>query len=870
MAEISDLITELKQEHKEDKDQADALLSLETAFPTQLGQSLIASGVISEASSGLHTSLLEEIRAGIGGMKESLSTRLGNFVKGFNVFQLGFGASDRGRRKSAAESAHRESLMQSDIQDLSEYFNKGQGLARALTEHQNKGVLGKMFGKGLKQQEKEDEAGAMRQKHTGLLMSIAENTGGIHEEFMKGDDKEKKPFDFMKLLKKMVLGAAIAGIIAFLNSDYWKNMKINFDGMKESLVSLYENYLVPIWDIFKNSIVKSWDNIKVLFTGLKESFALFGEGKWWEGIKTFFGSIGTFLANMLDNALTGIWNVIATIFGLSPTDSVFGSISGFFTDIYDEVVSWIKITWFNISTTISKVWADIKNFFVDTFNFISEGIAGAWTTATDFIKGIWDSVVKWFKGLWTWASEGIAKGWTTVTTFITGIWDSVVKWFKGLWTWAEAGIAKTWTGVTNFIKGVWDSVVLWFEGLWTWTEGTIAGTWTGVTNFIKGVWDSVVKWFEGLWTWVSGTIAGTWTGVSGFIKGVWDSVVLWFEGLWTWVSGTIAGTWTGVTNFIKGVWDSVVLWFEGLWTWTEGTIAGTWTGVSGFIKGVWDSVVKWFEGLWSWGDDIGAKIAGTFKGVGTLIGDVFKSAKDWFVKLFSWKKAEPKEGEKEFSISKMISDLWRDITQALKDIFPSFDDLKNMLPSPGELLDKMTPSWLGGGGNTLATDMSAQDKEAEIKDIKEKMAATEVRILQHNAELGKEGFAKHGPTQRKRYLDKLAVDQAKLGEQEAKLYELQKKRMGGPVKKGMPYLVGEGTVKPELFVPSSSGMIISADRVAQMQESGLRRGAGGAGSSPTIVNAPTTSINNSSSNMTNTTTSFSHPSAILNTVNAAA
>ena len=45
---------------------------------------------------------------------------------------------------------------------------------------------------------------------------------------------------------------------------------------------------------------------------------------------------------------------------------------------------------------------------------------------------------------------------------------------------------------------------------------------------------------------------------------------------------------------------------------------------------------------------------------------------------------------------------------------------------------------------------------------------------------------------------------------------------------------------------------------------------GGAGGGTTLVNAPVTSVNNSQSHMTNTTTSFSHPSEILNRVNVAA
>ena len=91
---------------------------------------------------------------------------------------------------------------------------------------------------------------------------------------------------------------------------------------------------------------------------------------------------------------------------------------------------------------------------------------------------------------------------------------------------------------------------------------------------------------------------------------------------------------------------------------------------------------------------------------------------------------------------------------------------------------------------------------------------------------------------------------------------------GGPFAANAPIIVGE--LGPEIILPSFGGQVLNAERTAQIQEAGLRRGAGGAGGTTTIpiVSAPVTSVNNSS--MTNTTTSFSHPSSILKTVNVAA
>jgi hypothetical protein len=693
----------------------------------------------------------------------------------------------------------------------------------------------------------------------------------------------------MTMLKGTLVAGLLLAVLAFLESKYWTDTKdFIVNKVVPMLVDFYENILKPIGVIFADYFVATWEDIKTLFSGLGDAFDLFAKGEWWEGIKTMVSSIGTFLGEQIDLILTAAYNIIASVFGMSKTDSVFGSIWGFFTDTYDEVVSWIKITWFNIKTTISETWTnikdsvvkvftDVKDWFVKKWTWASDVVTEGWTSVKDWMQGVWDGVWGWFTKAWTWAKDVAVGTWTSVKDWMQGVWDGVWGWFTKAWTWASNVAVSGWTTVTDYIQGKWDTVVGWFKGLWTWGKATGATEEGGfsLTKIIDAAFLKAKDWVVSIFKWGTAPVGPKDSWIAKTIKDVIKTVKDWALSLFKWANTDEVTDPAGfsISGTVKAVIKTVIGWATGLFTWASeaGKVDGEEWSLTKMIRAGFDKAVTWVTDLFAWAVEKGKTPDGKKWSITKMISGVFKSAKDWFVGLFTWKKAEPKEGEKEFSISKMISDLWRNITQALKDIFPSLDDLKNMLPTPGELLDKLTPSWLGGGGDTLPEDMSAQNKEAEIKAVKEKMAATEERILQHNAELGKEGMGKHGPTQRKRYLDKLAVDQDKLGEQEAKLYELQKRRTGGPVKKGMPYLVGEGTVKPELFIPSNSGMIMSAERVAQMQSSGLRRGAGGSGSGgPAVVNAPVNTVNNSQSNTTVTSTELKHPSAILAAVNAAA
>ena len=81
-------------------------------------------------------------------------------------------------------------------------------------------------------------------------------------------------------------------------------------------------------------------------------------------------------------------------------------------------------------------------------------------------------------------------------------------------------------------------------------------------------------------------------------------------------------------------------------------------------------------------------------------------------------------------------------------------------------------------------------------------------------------------------------------------------------------MVGEGG--PEMIVPNSSGKVINTERTQQIQEAGLQRSVASTSGSPTIVNAPTsTVVDNKQSNTTISSTSFGHSNPALVAVNMA-
>ena len=85
--------------------------------------------------------------------------------------------------------------------------------------------------------------------------------------------------DIFGMLKKFAFGAAIAGVLALLNSQYWEDIKTTInDSVIPALKTLYDDYVSPFFT--------SIGNISTSFKNMLEDPS-------WENISAFFGDTGT-------------------------------------------------------------------------------------------------------------------------------------------------------------------------------------------------------------------------------------------------------------------------------------------------------------------------------------------------------------------------------------------------------------------------------------------------------------------------------------------------------------------------------------------------------------------------------------------------
>lgn len=244
----------------------------------------------------------------------------------------------------------------------------------------------------------------------------------------KGKEVAGSAFD---ILKKIAFVAGLGAIYTFLNSPYFVQLKdFIVDTVVPALAKFYNDTLKPAFQkfldfvipiikdvfnffvdevlpVFKRisaflfeevlpiigvALVDTIENFKELFTDIVDAFDKILSGDFLGGISDLVLGIGRFVLEQIDIAATGIYNIIASLFGLEETDSIAGSIAKFFTDIYNNVVEAVTGAATFVQDTITNMWNNITGFFGSLFDTaIETGIdVGNWFAET--VSDIFDKI----------------------------------------------------------------------------------------------------------------------------------------------------------------------------------------------------------------------------------------------------------------------------------------------------------------------------------------------------------------------------------------------------------------------------------------------------------------------------------------------
>ena len=250
------------------------------------------------------------------------------------------------------------------------------------------------------------------------ILSMIGNLGkGIGDLAKSGADKAgdaaggafKGIMGFIKKFKMLFIAGGIMLLLPilekFFNSPIWTQMKKTFnDKILPALIKLKDFFMTTMVPFFE-------DVLGILFNFLGKGFEAIGtliDDIFGENADTSFigivKSIGKYIGTMLDATLTVVFNIIARIFGMEGTDSVFGSIGNFFSSIYDSVAGFFTVT---IPAAIANalsfltqmkdkvvgiftdLWNQVRDLFGDfsVFKFVEDTFGQLFTTIKNIFGG---------------------------------------------------------------------------------------------------------------------------------------------------------------------------------------------------------------------------------------------------------------------------------------------------------------------------------------------------------------------------------------------------------------------------------------------------------------------------------------------------
>jgi phage-related minor tail protein len=167
-------------------------------------------------------------------------------------------------------------------------------------------------------------------------------------------------------------------------------------GIVVMLIAGLVTAIIALWNTnedFRNGVIAVWEAIKnffvTVFTAIGDWFT-----KTWTGIRDFFVNTWNGIKEFFSSTLEGVKKVAIEKFGFifesikkvfSAFSKLFkGDFKGFFSDLWDAAVTWVK-GWIDIGKDIvTGIWEGIKGMA----KWISDKVSGFFSGIVDGVKGL--------------------------------------------------------------------------------------------------------------------------------------------------------------------------------------------------------------------------------------------------------------------------------------------------------------------------------------------------------------------------------------------------------------------------------------------------------------------------------------------------
>jgi hypothetical protein len=349
---------------------------------------------------------------------------------------------------------------------------------------------------------KDAENAGRQEKQIDLLGQIAKNVTDTGKNIDASASDEDSGFGgFIKkflTLKKLLIGGAIAlavpVIMGFLDSDLWKKLKTTIkEKVLPALQSVYKTFkedIIPaltkafkflkeeIYPVIEKTFLKQIKIVQGVIKDITAAFNKMADGDFLCGMYDLIVGLGSYILKSVDNISTGLYNIIAKIFGLEETDSVFGSISKFFKDTYKSVVDSIASTWKSVKDTITTTYNNVKNTVICFFTDIVDKVKNAFDfkeiidrimnlNLVKYVKSVFGDLFESICGIFAgdFSMKNLLKGGKALLDLVQTPLNLAINAIKDIFKFGDPNEPFR---LSKFITDVAQSVVCWFGDNFSW------------------------------------------------------------------------------------------------------------------------------------------------------------------------------------------------------------------------------------------------------------------------------------------------------------------------------------------------------------------------------------------------------------------
>lgn len=273
-----------------------------------------------------------------------------------------------------------------------------------------------------------------------------------------------------------LIALAIAGLVAGFVYFYNTNDKFRgfvqgiFTSIKNVLVDLWNNVLVPLGKFLGTVFVAAWDKVQVglewLWKNVLVPIGSFIGGAFirvWNllrdagqevlnqsikplsnFLKTFWNDVLVPIGNVLKDVLAVAFNFVAEV-AKDLWQNVLIPLGEFFVAIFEPTID-------AVSAVLTYLW---KNVFVPLGTLLGGIFIGIWKDLTKVIEFLWHNVLK---PLVPFLKDVLSSAFTSIGDVINGlkqIFIGLMDWITGVFT---GDWEKAWNGVKSIFKGIFDSL----------------------------------------------------------------------------------------------------------------------------------------------------------------------------------------------------------------------------------------------------------------------------------------------------------------------------------------------------------------------------------------------------------------------------